>query len=291
MTPRKWTVRLVAAALGVGAMAVGAAPAHATVPSAYLVQYRAHVQNVGWQPYVSDGATAGTTGRSLQLEALNAQLDSAVLPGAHLCYTGYLGNGTTSSACDNGQAGTTGQRLPMQGVELTLVGAPGWDVCYLPHVSNVGWEGWACDGTYAGGAGNSAWQHLEALQIVLQYNHHSVTTVASNVVTGPDLSTSSGFHVRTSAQINLVEDAVTGQALAAYLAATTHTWSQNIFAGFHAQTDVSAGPTYWDSPSVTTYANPQSGTHTTWLANMPLRVAVADWNVGNPALYTHSSFK
>lgn len=29
------------------------------------VQYRTHVQNVGWQPWVTNGKTAGTVGQGL----------------------------------------------------------------------------------------------------------------------------------------------------------------------------------------------------------------------------------
>ena len=39
--------------------------------------YRAHVSNVGWQGAVSDGATAGTTGRGLALEDLKLSIDSS----------------------------------------------------------------------------------------------------------------------------------------------------------------------------------------------------------------------
>ncbi|MBS5059319.1 MAG: Ig domain-containing protein, partial [Collinsella sp.] len=42
--------------------------------------YRAHVSNVGWQGAVSDGATAGTTGRGLALEDLKLSLDSSGHP-------------------------------------------------------------------------------------------------------------------------------------------------------------------------------------------------------------------
>jgi len=34
------------------------------------VTYAAHVQRIGWQAEVEDGATAGTTGRALRVEAL-----------------------------------------------------------------------------------------------------------------------------------------------------------------------------------------------------------------------------
>nr|WP_223196722.1 hypothetical protein [Listeria monocytogenes] len=40
----------------------------------YSVQYRAHVQNKGWQSWVKDGATAGTTGESLRIEAVQMRL-------------------------------------------------------------------------------------------------------------------------------------------------------------------------------------------------------------------------
>ncbi|MGV8906621.1 MAG: immunoglobulin-like domain-containing protein, partial [Acetobacterium sp.] len=40
----------------------------------YAVQYRVHVQNLGWQAWVSDGAIAGTTGQSLRLEAVEIRI-------------------------------------------------------------------------------------------------------------------------------------------------------------------------------------------------------------------------
>ena len=32
--------------------------------------YRVHVQSIGWMPWVKNGATAGTTGRGLRIEAI-----------------------------------------------------------------------------------------------------------------------------------------------------------------------------------------------------------------------------
>lgn len=40
------------------------------------IRYQAHVQNVGWMDKVSDGETAGTTGRNLGVEALKIQLET-----------------------------------------------------------------------------------------------------------------------------------------------------------------------------------------------------------------------
>lgn len=38
------------------------------------IQYRAHVQNIGWQDWVADGAVSGTTGKSLRVEAVELKL-------------------------------------------------------------------------------------------------------------------------------------------------------------------------------------------------------------------------
>ena len=37
------------------------------------LRYRAHVQNVGWQPWCNEGDTAGTEGRSLRMEAIQIE--------------------------------------------------------------------------------------------------------------------------------------------------------------------------------------------------------------------------
>ena len=38
------------------------------------MEYRAHVQGVGWQPWRRDGQTAGTTGKGLRVEAVQVRL-------------------------------------------------------------------------------------------------------------------------------------------------------------------------------------------------------------------------
>jgi len=41
------------------------------------VLYRTHVQNDGWQDFVSDGVLSGTAGRSLRLEGIEIKLEAA----------------------------------------------------------------------------------------------------------------------------------------------------------------------------------------------------------------------
>ena len=59
----------------------------ATTPS---VSYRTHVQNVGWQNYVSNGAMAGTTGKSLRLEGINIKISG--IPNAKIKYQVHIQN-------------------------------------------------------------------------------------------------------------------------------------------------------------------------------------------------------
>lgn len=44
------------------------------LPKGKRIRYRAHVQREGWQPWVEDGKVAGTTGRSLRMEALQVEI-------------------------------------------------------------------------------------------------------------------------------------------------------------------------------------------------------------------------
>ena len=132
--------------------------------------YRAHVSNVGWQGAVSDGATAGTTGRGLALEDLKVSIDSsdysdgsAVQIDAHVSGIGWQGWDTPSAS----EGGTTGQGRAVEAVRLRLTGslAKDYDVYYRVHASNIGWMAWAKDGEEAGTTGMSC--SLEAVQIKL----------------------------------------------------------------------------------------------------------------------------
>ena len=130
-----------------------------------LVRYSAHVQNIGWQPFVSDGDQAGTTGRSLNLEALQVALEDGAGSGsiqvrAHVSNVGWQGWTT-------GVAGTTGRNTPVEAVQIKLTGAAadGYDVYYRVHSADFGWMDWAKNGESAGSAGYA--KAAQAVQIKL----------------------------------------------------------------------------------------------------------------------------
>jgi len=129
------------------------------------VSYRTHVQNYGWQAWKKDGATAGTTGEGLRLEAINIKL-SGVSGGisykTHVQVYGWQGwksNGALS--------GTSGEAKRLEAIQIKLTGdaANLYDVYYRVHAQNFGWLDWAKNGESAGTAGYAF--RLESIQIKL----------------------------------------------------------------------------------------------------------------------------
>lgn len=125
----------------------------------------AHIANYSWISPVGEGATIGTTGQGLRLEAVKLTLNgwngnSAISYRAHVANKGWL------SWVNSGQvAGTTGQSIQSEAYQIKLSNeyAALYDIYYRAHVANYGWLGWAKNGEIAGTVGNGL--RAEALQI------------------------------------------------------------------------------------------------------------------------------
>ena len=133
-----------------------------------VVSYSTHVQNIGWQTAVQDGATAGTSGQSKRLEAIKISLPNQGYSGGIQYRTHIQNIGWESSWKSNGAAsGTSGRALRLEAIQIKLTGdmAKNYDVYYRVHAQNFGWMGWAKNGASAGTAGYS--YRLEAIQIKL----------------------------------------------------------------------------------------------------------------------------
>lgn len=130
----------------------------------YLVKYRTHVQNVGWQSYVADGNMSGTSGLSYRLEGINVDLNDNINGGIeyrthvqNIGWQGYVANNTMS--------GTSGQSLRLEAINIRLTGeaATKYDIYYRTHVQNLGWLGWAKNDAESGSAGFG--YRLEGIEI------------------------------------------------------------------------------------------------------------------------------
>lgn len=149
-----------------------------TIQDEGLVNYRAHVQNVGWQDWTKDGAIAGTTGKSLRVEALQLKLRSDLSGSIEYC-AHVAGTGWQSWVKDGELAGTVGKGLRVEAIRIRLTGdvAKQYDVRYRVHVQNEGWTNWIYNGDVAGTTGKSL--RIEAVEVELvQKQEASVTGTA-----------------------------------------------------------------------------------------------------------------
>lgn len=146
----------------------------------YNVYYRVHVRNFGWLPWTMNGNPSGTLGYGYQIEAIEIQLldknssgpatngisyiekEPSVLANTHVTNRGWLGQTDAAN-----QAGTTGQRLSLQAMQLRLSeNTIGGGITYQSHIANKGWEtNWAQNGTISGTTGQNL--PIEAIRINL----------------------------------------------------------------------------------------------------------------------------
>lgn len=127
------------------------------------VQYQSHVQDLAWQNPVEDGLEAGTTGQSLRLEALKANLINAPQDAHIVCQAHVQNEGWQNPVEDGAETGTTGKSLRLEAIKLSLENLPGYSIQYRVHVQNIGWMDWVSDGQVAGTTGKSL--RIEAIEI------------------------------------------------------------------------------------------------------------------------------
>lgn len=163
----------------------------------YDVYYRVHTQDIGWMGWASNGAPAGTEGYSRRLEAIQIMVvkkgtafnrnmsgissatSSAYISGtggapsvpdsnnSGLSYRTHVQDIGWQSWRANGQfAGTSGQALRLEGININLTNKPyAGGIRYKTHVQNIGWQNWCYDGAMSGTTGQAL--RLEAINIEL----------------------------------------------------------------------------------------------------------------------------
>ncbi|MDD3306593.1 MAG: C39 family peptidase [Acetobacterium sp.] len=153
---------LLAGMFPVGIQAVG-------TPS---VSYRTHVQNDGWQEFMTDGAMSGSSGRSLRLEGIEVKLaapdnDLGIIYQTHIQNIGWEAETDRGWKENGAMSGTEGLSYRLEAIQINLTGADAasFDVYYQVHAQNIGWLGWAKNGESSGTAGYA--YRLEGIRIVI----------------------------------------------------------------------------------------------------------------------------
>ena len=123
-------------------------PAFISVPALTL---QAHVSTLGWMNPVGNGGVAGTTGRSLAIEALKLSVSSSVSGGieysAHVQDVGWQGLTSNGNA-----AGTVGRAKRIESLKIRLTGdlSNYFDIWYRAYCQDFGWLDWTSNGQPAG---------------------------------------------------------------------------------------------------------------------------------------------
>lgn len=157
------------------------------------VTYRTHVQNIGWQNYVKDGETSGTSGKSYRLEGINIKLQGSY-SNLKIKYQVHVENIGWQGWKTNGEmAGTEGKSYRLEGIKILLESTDDYSVMYRVHVQNIGWQDWKTDGEMAGTEGKSL--RLEAIQIKI------VPKVKKGIITLDTAINGSTYYSPTSIKV------------------------------------------------------------------------------------------
>ena len=123
----------------------------------YKMEYQAHVQGVGWQCWVGDGETSGTTGRALRLEGLHIKAPFEIEASAHIEKMGWVNYGKINK---DTLIGTEGQSRRLECLKFK------GNFKYRVYIQNLGWSAWTnADGiSTLGSVGQSL--RIEAVEML-----------------------------------------------------------------------------------------------------------------------------
>lgn len=140
------------------------------------VLYRTHVQNTGWNNYITEGIS-GTVGKSLRLEGIMIKLNLGSYSQGDINYSTYVQNIGWTDFVENGAVGgTVGKSLRLEAIKIRLSGdiANDYDLYYRVHCEDFGWLDWAKNGESAGNEGYN--KRLEGIEIRLIKKGNQIPT-------------------------------------------------------------------------------------------------------------------
>lgn len=104
------------------------------------INYRAHIQNVGWSGWGHDSEMIGTESMNYRLEGININVNSRVLQNTNISYQVHVQDYGWQDWRQNGAfAGTEGACKRLEAIRIKLDN-PKYSVRYRTHIQNVGWR-------------------------------------------------------------------------------------------------------------------------------------------------------
>lgn len=187
-------------------------PAPGAVARPYMekgagVSYSAHVQSIGWQNYVENGALSGTTGESRQIEGIKIKGTNFPSSGSITYRAHVQGEGWQNWVVNDALSGTVGMGKRLEAIEIKLTGemAERYDIYYRTHVQKFGWLGWAKNGESAGT--ESYYYRTEAIEIkLIEKGNAAPGSTANRFVIRKEPIVSYASHVQNIGWQNYVFD-------------------------------------------------------------------------------------
>ena len=148
-----------------------------TTPYAGTLQYRVHVQDIGWMDWVNAGQPAGTEGLSKRIEAIELRLTGELAQYYSVEYCVHIEDYGDMQGWvkDGALAGTTGESKRIEQIKIRIVPKGTGEtisVKYRVHVQDYGWEKtYATNGAMSGTSGES--KRLEGIEIFLSGTQYS----------------------------------------------------------------------------------------------------------------------
>lgn len=136
----------------------------------YEIVYQAYIHGIGWQDWVTAGEPAGTTGKSLQVEALRIKVNEREIE----TFEVEEEKPNEDNAVDNAQSEISPNRENQGEVQRTVSSG----IKYRVHIKNIGWQEWKKDGEIAGLEGGNL--QIEAVQIKLTGEIKETKTIYYN---------------------------------------------------------------------------------------------------------------
>ena len=136
------------------------------------LQYRVHVQDIGWMDWVNAGQPAGTTGQGKRIEAIEMRLTGELAEYYSVEYIVHIQDYGYNQGWvkDGALAGTTGESKRIEEVSAWIapIGTDSYTyVKYRVHIQDIGWESeYAYDGEMSGTSGQS--KRLEGIELCLE---------------------------------------------------------------------------------------------------------------------------
>lgn len=132
-----------------------------------MIEYRTHIQDVGWQEWKGESQVSGTYGLSKRLEAIEIKKGNLNLDGSIRYSTHIQDIGWQEWKADGELSGTSGQSKRLEAIKIQLTGelSEAYDIYYRVHAQDFGWLGWAKNGEVSGTSGYG--KRLEAIEIQL----------------------------------------------------------------------------------------------------------------------------